>query len=38
MWDNYPAAIAKLKTSMDKVRTIYKERVASIKKILTTLL
>ncbi|HSO89068.1 MAG TPA: polysaccharide pyruvyl transferase family protein [Draconibacterium sp.] len=34
VWSDYPAALAKLKVSMDKVSGIYAERVRFVKKII----
>jgi hypothetical protein len=32
VWSDYPAALAKLKVSMDKVSGIYAERVSFVKE------
>ena len=34
VWSDYPAALAKLKVSMDKVSEIYAERVSMVKEII----
>jgi hypothetical protein len=34
VWSDYPAALAKLKVSMDKVGDIYAERVGMLKEII----